>query len=100
MCAAQRIDMVVDDKLVVEVKATSKLPESATRQLYNYLHATNLEVGLLLHFGTKPGIHREICPNTPSKRAVKPTNPINPPNPPNLEPRCLLERLLQCGGGS
>jgi GxxExxY protein len=60
----QRIDMIVDDKLVVEVKATSKLPESAKRQLYNYLHATNLEVGLLLHFGTKAGIHREFCPNT------------------------------------
>jgi GxxExxY protein len=75
----QRIDMIVDDKLVVETKASSKLPESATRQLYNYLRATNLEVGLLLHFGTKASFHRQICRNTRSN----PPNPFNPPNPCN-----------------
>ena len=47
----QRLDLVVDDRLVVEVKSTHKLPPDAPRQLYNYLKATNLEVGLLLHFG-------------------------------------------------
>ena len=36
----QRIDMIVDDKLVVETKATSKLPEYSARQLYNYLDAS------------------------------------------------------------
>ena len=72
----QRIDMIVDDKLVVEIKASSKLHESATRQLYNYLRATNLEVGLLLHFGTKARFYRQICRNTRSN----PPNPFNPPN--------------------
>jgi GxxExxY protein len=76
----QRIDMIVDQKLVVEIKATSKLPESATRQLYNYLRATNLEVGLLLHFGLKASFHREICSNTRSN----PPNQFNPPNPHSL----------------
>lgn len=47
----QRLDLIVDDKLVVEAKASSELHRSATRQLYNYLRATNLKVGLLLHFG-------------------------------------------------
>src|SRR5688572_10374977 len=42
---SQRLDMVVDDRLVVETKATRKLHRSAPRQLYNYLRATNLEVG-------------------------------------------------------
>ena len=75
----QRIDMIVDEKLVVETKASSKLHEFAARQLYNYLRATNLEVGLLLHFGTKASFHREICRNTRSN----PPNPFNPPNPYN-----------------
>ncbi|MDP9202596.1 MAG: GxxExxY protein [Gemmatimonadota bacterium] len=61
---AQRLDMIVDDKLVVETKSSSELHKSATRQLYNYLHATNLEVGLLLHFGPRPSFHRVICRHT------------------------------------
>ena len=75
----QRIDMIVDEKLVVETKASSKLHECAARQLYNYLRATNLEVGLLLHFGPKANFHREICPNKRSN----PPNPFNPPHPYN-----------------
>src|SRR5215207_9009288 len=47
----QRIDMLVDHKVVVEIKSTDQLPPTAKRQLYNYLRATKLEVGLLLHFG-------------------------------------------------
>jgi GxxExxY protein len=57
----QRMDMVVDHKLIVELKATDVLPAIATRQLFNYLRATNIEVGLLLHFGPKPAFYREIC---------------------------------------
>jgi GxxExxY protein len=59
----QRLDMVVDDLVIVEAKSTFALDKSATRQLYNYLHATNLEVGLLLHFGPKPKFHRVIYQN-------------------------------------
>ena len=57
----QKIDLIVDDTLVVEIKSTQSLHESATRQIYNYLRATNLTVGLLLHFGPKPNFHRIIC---------------------------------------
>ena len=59
----QRLDMLVDEKLVVEAKSTYKLSDAAPRQLYNYLRATNLEVGLLLHFGPRPRFYRLICPN-------------------------------------
>jgi len=56
-----RLDLVVDDLLVVEVKSTHALPAAAQRQLYNYLKATNLEVGLLLHFGPEGArFHRQI----------------------------------------
>jgi GxxExxY protein len=61
----QRLDLVVDDKLVVETKSTFDLHKVAVRQVYNYLRATNLEIGLLLHFGPEPKFYRVICPNTP-----------------------------------
>jgi GxxExxY protein len=60
---SQRLDMVVDDVLVVEAKSTQDLVKIAPRQLYNYLRATNLEVGLLLHFGPEPVFYRILCEN-------------------------------------
>ena len=54
----QRLDMIVDDVLVVEVKWTAELHKGANRQVYNYLRATNLEVGLLLHFGPEAKVYR------------------------------------------
>ena len=61
--ARQTLDMVVDDRLVVEIKSTERLHPSGTRQLFGYLCATNLEVGLLLHFGREPQFYRVICEN-------------------------------------
>jgi GxxExxY protein len=58
----QRLDLIVDDRLVIEAKASSELHKAASRQLYNYLRATNLKVGLLLHFGPEPTFHRIISP--------------------------------------
>lgn len=49
----QRMDLVVGEKVIVEVKATERLDRSSPRQLFNYLCATRFEVGLLLHFGPK-----------------------------------------------
>lgn len=59
----QRLDMIVDEKLVVETKSTQELHKSAHRQVYNYLRSTNLEIGLLLHFGPQPRVQRVICRN-------------------------------------
>ena len=56
--AYQRLDMIVDDVLIVEVKSTVELHKGAKRQVYNYLRAANLEVGLLLHFGPEPKFYR------------------------------------------
>ena len=54
----QRLDMIVDGTLVVEVKSTTELHSSARRQLQNYLSATRLELGLLLHFGATARFYR------------------------------------------
>ena len=63
----QRLDLIVDQRVVVETKSTSELHKHATRQVYNYLRATHLEVGLLLHFGPEPRFFRVMCSNSPLK---------------------------------
>jgi GxxExxY protein len=62
--AYQRLDLIVNDKLIIEAKSTYDLRKRARRQVYNYLRATNLEVGLLFHFGPEPKFYRTICRNT------------------------------------
>jgi GxxExxY protein len=61
----QRIDLVVDETLVVEIKSTQELHTAALRQVYSYLRASNLELGLLLHFGPDPKFYRVYVPNDP-----------------------------------
>ena len=62
--ATQRLDMVIGGCVIVEVKSGSSLHRSASRQLYNYLKSTKLEVGLLLHFGPQPVFYRLISSNS------------------------------------
>jgi GxxExxY protein len=69
--AQQRIDMLVDEKLVVETKSTYELHKAASRQVFNYLRATNLEVGLLLHFGPQPSFFRLISSNKRSASSAQ-----------------------------
>jgi GxxExxY protein len=49
-----RIDLLVADRVLVEVKAATAIGESDKRQLFNYLRASKINVGLLLNFGPKP----------------------------------------------
>jgi GxxExxY protein len=58
--AGQRLDMIVDDRVIVENKATEKLVPVHRAQLIAYLKATSFEVGLLLHFGPTPRFERFI----------------------------------------
>lgn len=57
----QRLDMVVGGAVIVEAKSTEVLHPTASRQLFSYLRATPMEVGLLLHFGPKPRFYRVFC---------------------------------------
>ncbi len=59
---SQRLDLIVDDKLVIETKSAPELHRAAIRQLQSYLHATHLELGLLLHFGPEPKFYRVFKP--------------------------------------
>jgi GxxExxY protein len=46
-----RLDLLVSGRVIVEIKSTETISVSAKRQLRNYLTATGLQLGLLLHFG-------------------------------------------------
>ena len=56
-------DLLVDDRVIVELKAAEALAKEHEAQLLNYLKATNFEVGLLLNFGKKPEFKRRIFSN-------------------------------------
>jgi GxxExxY protein len=71
----QRLDFVVNERVVVELKSTTELHRAASRQLVNYLRATNLEVGLLLHFGPEAKFYRLYAPNAQKQHASIGANP-------------------------
>lgn len=56
-------DIIVEDKLILELKAAEVLVEEHELQLINYLKATDIEIGLLLNFGKKPEFRRKIFTN-------------------------------------
>ncbi len=49
----RRVDFLVDKKVVLEIKAVSELNDIHLAQALNYLEGLNLEIGLLLNFGSK-----------------------------------------------
>lgn len=55
-----RADLVVDEKVIVEVKSTGVLPPSTRRTVINYLRATRVEVALILHFGPTARFYRLV----------------------------------------
>jgi GxxExxY protein len=60
-------DLVVQNRVVVELKAAEGLSPANEAQLINYLRATDIEVGLLLNFGEKPEFRRKVFTNDRKK---------------------------------
>jgi GxxExxY protein len=56
-------DIVIEEKVIVELKARKSLIEDDEAQLLNYLKATKIEVGLLFNFGPKPQLKRKAFDN-------------------------------------
>jgi GxxExxY protein len=48
-----RLDIVVDNKIILELKAVSDLNSTFEAQLFSYLKATDMKLGILLNFGKK-----------------------------------------------
>ena len=53
-------DIVVNDCVIIEIKAAEGICEEHEAQLTNYLRATEIEVGILLNFGKTPGFKRKV----------------------------------------
>jgi len=56
-------DIIVNNLIILELKAVESICHEHELQLINYLKATPMEVGLLLNFGQKPQIRRKIYTN-------------------------------------
>jgi GxxExxY protein len=66
-----RADLIVDDCVLLELKAISALDREHESQILHYLRATSLEVGMLLNFGPRPQFKRFLLDNDKKKiRAV------------------------------
>ena len=61
-------DIIVDNCIIIEVKATKMLQEEHEFQLINYLKATEMEVGLLFNFGRMPSFKRKLFTNDRKKQ--------------------------------
>lgn len=55
-----RVDLLVEGRLILEIKAVSQIVQAHEAQLVNYLRASGVPVGLLLNFGPKPQFKRKI----------------------------------------
>ena len=56
-------DLLIEEQVLVELKAVRNLNLEHEAQLLNYLNATRFEVGLLLNFGIKPEVKRKVFDN-------------------------------------
>jgi GxxExxY protein len=66
--AAFRIDLIINDRLLVEIKSVERLNAAHAKQLLTYLRLTKQPLGLLLNFGgetLREGIHRVVNGHTP-----------------------------------
>ena len=76
-----RADMLVEKRVVVEVKACHTLADAQQRQLLNYVTAMNLDLGMLLHFGPKAKFYRVLGRRGQGQTRSNPANPGEPGNP-------------------
>ena len=63
-----RADLLVENKVLIELKASEELNTANEKQLINYLKATDIEVGLLLNFGKHPQFKRKVFANKNKKK--------------------------------
>ncbi len=60
---AFRVDIVIEDRLIIEVKSVEALAKVHTKQLLTYLRLTNRSLGLLMNFGAatfREGVRRVV----------------------------------------
>lgn len=68
-------DLLVEDQIIVELKAVERLCKAREVQTVNYLTATGLDIGLLINFGAES---LEFKKKFGLRHAPNPVNPVNP----------------------
>ncbi len=63
-------DILVEDRILIEIKAAKNISLENEAQILNYLKATRIEVGLLMNFGPKPEVKRKVFDNDRKRRSV------------------------------
>jgi len=76
LIAKRRLDLIVENKVLTELKAVSELDNRCLAQIINYLRVFDIEVGLLLNFGEKSLRFKRFINNKESVKSF-----LNPPNP-------------------
>ena len=73
----RRVDFFVENEIMVEIKALINLEDVHLAQAMNYVEAYNLEIGLLINFGSKSLQHKRVHNNKPLKESGNQDNPTN-----------------------
>jgi GxxExxY protein len=79
--AAFKLDLLIDNKLIVEIKSTERLAAVHAKQLLTYLRLSHQPVGLLINFGgatLKEGLRRIVNDHSPSATSRLRVNQSNP----------------------
>jgi GxxExxY protein len=71
-----RADILVEDKILVELKAVRALATEHYAQVIHYLRATPIEGGLLFNFGSSPSFKRFLLDNVSKKIRVNPCESV------------------------
>jgi GxxExxY protein len=69
-----RLDFVVEQAVIVELKAARGIDQGHLAQVLNYLRCTSLETGLILNFGPRPQIRRVAFTNSRKTRSIRSTS--------------------------
>ena len=69
----RRVDFFINDKIMVEIKALTKLEDVHLAQAMNYVEAYNMEIGLLINFGAKSLEFKRVHNNTLLEKSGNPS---------------------------
>lgn len=64
-------DIIVSERVILEIKAAANIAPEHEAQLFNYLKATDIETGLVLNFGAQPQFRRKVFGNSLKKNPRK-----------------------------
>ena len=73
----RRVDFFVENKIMVEIKALINLEDVHLAQAMNYVEAYNLDIGLLINFGSKSLQHKRVHNNNLTEKSDNQENQIN-----------------------